>query len=299
MRWVAVAVLLLVGATACSGPARHIDPPDPEWAKVVATLSGPFDASSANVCTRGDPACVPIVTAEMQRRLAPLAAKCSHDAPFALMYLRVTEAVQRADRAQFTNPNYIGHLDALFAQSYFTAADNWIGGHRNRVAKAWRIAFGAADDRTVSGIGDMLLGMNAHISRDLPFAVAAAWPDNAQLTARKADFDRVNEILTQVQGPMVAEAAQRWDPTIASFRVPDLGPAGGVATIIARWRTEAWANGERLAHARSAADRGRIAADIESTAANRALLIRAATGYLDLRGDAGARDRYCKNALSK
>jgi hypothetical protein len=140
----------------------------------------------------------------------------------------------------------------------------------------------------------MLLGMNAHISRDLPFAVAAAWTDSSQ-AARQADFERVNNILAAVQVPMVREAAQRWDPTIASFQIPNLGQNEGVGTIIGRWRTEAWANGERLALAPSASDRARIAAQIETAAANRALLIRAATGCLDQRGDGGARDRYCQS----
>ncbi|MEO9138786.1 MAG: DUF5995 family protein [Jatrophihabitans sp.] len=297
MRWApALLAAVLIGTAACSDQAANTGTPDPRWSAMVATLSGPFDPSSANVCNRGDTGCIPIVEAEMQRRLAPLARTCSHEAPFALMYLRVTEAVARSGRGQFANPSYIAHLDALFARSYFIATDNWVGGHRDRVPEAWRIAFQAADDRTVSGIGDMLLGMNAHISRDLPFAVAAAWPELSQAAGRKADFDRVNSILTQVQGPLTAEAARRWDPTIATFRIPDLGQTDGIGTIIGRWRNEAWNNGKRLAGAKDARDRARIAADIESTAANRALLIRAATGYLDLRSDPGVRDRYCRGS---
>src|SRR5690348_7830448 len=50
----------------------------------------PYDGP---ICADGDPQCIVDVIAEMERRLAPLAESCDHDAIFSLAYLRVTENV--------------------------------------------------------------------------------------------------------------------------------------------------------------------------------------------------------------
>ena len=109
----------------------------------------------------------------MHRRLAPLAARCDHDALFAQMYLRTTEAFWAAARAgRFRHRAAMAHLDAWFARYYLDARDTWHAGRRASVSQAWQVAFRASAARSVRGMGDLLLGMNAHISRDLAHVVA-------------------------------------------------------------------------------------------------------------------------------
>ena len=130
----------------------------------VAGCGGSGDASPERapwllptICDPGGVACIDAVVTEMTTRFEPLAAKCDHRAPFALMYLRVTEAVGREERSGSLRADrvYLSHLDAVFAQLYFDASDAWAAGTREAVPAAWQIAFEAAQRRRVSGIGDL------------------------------------------------------------------------------------------------------------------------------------------------
>ena len=223
-------------------------------------------ASKADVggmpdCTKGDQACIDAVVAEMQQRYAQLAPACDHRAPFALMYMRVTEGVKKPDAGRFGDQDYLRRLDALFARLYFRAFDSYQAGRPTD--PAWRIAFDAAKDGLTTGIGDMLLGMNAHISNDLPFAVLAAGLKEKGGRSAQADFDAVNNLLGDVQDPMIREESQLFDPGIAGATLPAMGVRGGqVATLIAGWRTEAWQNARELAYAKSAFARAKVAVRI-------------------------------------
>ena len=69
---------------------------------------------------------------------------------------------------------YFNHVDAVFARYYTDAYYNWQSGNRAAVPRAWLTALDAAKNKKVSGTGDLLLGMNAHINRDLPYVMAAS-----------------------------------------------------------------------------------------------------------------------------
>jgi hypothetical protein len=249
------------------------------------------DIAGSDDCSRGDQACIDAVVTEMQRRFVKLAAACDHRAAFALMYLRVTNGAQQPDAVSFSDPAYLHRLDALFARLYFDAFDAYQAGRRT--APAWRIAFDAARSGQTTGTGDMLLGMNAHISNDLPFAAVAAG-----LSKRKqTDFDTVNDLLSAVQGPMIREESRTLDPSVASATLPYLGVHGGeLANVIAGWRTEAWQNARKLADAPTPAARALVAARIRAAAAQRAEVIRALASNRLLGSDPRRRDDYCRSA---
>ena len=286
----AAAALLL--AAGCGGGGEPEEAADEGWAALAAGLAPGHEPGSENACVRGDPACLDALVAEMDARLERLEEACDHAAPFAYMYREVTAAVAAAPEGFFGDRPWLNHLDAVFAELYFRAFDAWRDGRGGDVPAAWRVAFEAADGRLVSAIGDMLLGMNAHISRDLPFALAAIGA-GADATG-KEDFDRVNELLRDVQGPMLAGAAERFDPTADDFSLPTLRlDETGVAALLAGWREEAWRNARALAAAGSADERRAVETAIETAAALRARAIRAATRYLPLLGEAEERDGYC------
>jgi Family of unknown function (DUF5995) len=235
------------------------------------------------------------VVAEMAGRLKPLAARCDHLAPFALMYLNVSREIRAGVRgARYRSPAYVAHLDAMFATLYFHAIDSWRAGRRDAVPRAWRAAFSAADHRSVSALGDMLLGMNAHISRDLPYALAAVTlrlPDGADATP---DVVAIDDDIARVQPRVVSQERRRFDPTVA--RNADLErwiEPRRVPALIAAWRAEAIDNARRLIEASSPAVRERVETDIDANAALRALLIWRATRYARPAEGTRARDAYC------
>lgn len=252
------------------------------------------DLGTSPDCRKGNQACIDSVVAEMQRRYAQLAKACDHRAPFALMYMRVTEGVKTPAEGRFGDQSYLRRLDALFARLYFRAFDAYQAGRETDAA--WRIAFDSARKGRTTGIGDMLLGMNAHISNDLPFALLDAGLTEKGGRSSQADFDSVNNLLGDVQEPMIKEQAGLFDPGIADATLPYLGVRGGeIATVIAGWRTEAWQNALKLVAAPSTLAQAKVAFRIRAAAAQRAEVIQALASNRLLGSDAKARDAYCES----
>jgi hypothetical protein len=277
------------------GAARAEDPPSVEWTALLPGLETQFVPSSENDCTAGRTRCVDAVIREMRRRFDPLAAACDHDSIFSLAYLRTTEEYRRTieDPTFFEDTAFVNHEDVVFARLYFDAFDDWHTGRRAAVPPAWAIAFQAAADRSMPASGNLSLGINAHVQRDLPFALAAIGLVKPDGSSRKRDHDRVNVFLNRVTDDLYAEIARRFDPTIDDGDLPGTTlDNAALFQIIPTWREIAWRNAERLAGANSAEERAEVAASIEAYAASQAEAIRLASGYGPLRNSA-ARDAYC------
>jgi hypothetical protein len=233
--------------------------------------------------------------AEMTARLAPLLATCDHNAVFALTYLRTTQELRRTidDPTSFDDIGFTSREDALFASFYFAAYDAWAVGRDADVPQAWKIAFDAAHAEQVTGIGNALLGISAHVNRDLPFVLAQLGLVTPDGTSREADHDKINAVLARVIGPMTAEAAARLDPTMTENRVGDQVVSDDAALkFVVGWRDNAWANAERLVAAPNAEARAEVARQIDAEAAATSQALLAATTYSE-GGGASARDNYC------
>jgi hypothetical protein len=287
---VAAAVALGVAPTA---PAD--DPPFVEWTSLLPGLVDEYAPTSENDCVAGREKCVDAVIREMTRRYEPLAESCDHDAIFALSYLRTTQEYKRtlAETGFFEDRPFVNHEDVVFAKLYFDARDAWRKDRLADVPEAWRIAFDAAAAHRVSAAGDLYLGINAHVQRDLPFAlyrIGLVKPDG---TSRKHDHDRVNVFLNRVTDGLIAEIAERYDPTIDDSNMPGWVDDTALFQSIAAWRELAWRNAERLAAAPTDAARAIVASQIESAAAASARTLVLATQYLPLLGSSASRDAYC------
>lgn len=296
----AVLVVLLVAALAA--PAGADDYDDPfflGWSAFTPAVPGDFVASTERDCPTGSNRCVDQVIREMERRWSGL--DCHHDAVFALTYLLTTREYRRAvEDPQFFGDNaFVNHQDAIFADLYFQPHDAWRHGRLEEVPPAWRIAFRAAEQREVSGTGDILLGMNAHIRRDLPFVLHAIGLVKPDGTSRKADHDRVNLILNRVAPAIFEETAARYDPTIDDGDVPgtSIDQSTMLQTVV-EWREEAWRKAELLANARSDSELLEIARWIERDAAASALALRELYRYDGLLSDTAARDAHCEAHLT-
>jgi hypothetical protein len=274
--------------------ARADDPPFVGWTALLPGLTAEYDPSSENDCAAGRTRCVDAVVREMRRRFDPLADSCDHDAIFSLTYLRTTEEYRRAieDPAFFEDTRFVNHEDVVFARYYFEAYDDWAAGRLAAVPQAWAIAFRAADQRAVSAAGNVVLGINAHVQRDLPFVLAAIGIVKPDGSSRKPDHDQVNVFLNRVADDLYPELARRFDPTIDDSELPGTADNFAAFQIIPTWREIAWRNAERLVSAPSAEARARVAAEIEAYAASQAETLRASYQYGPL-GSSAARDAYC------
>ncbi len=290
----AVCLAVLTNLLTGGGPARAEDPIFVSWSQVLVSWTDEYVPTSENPCVAGRPTCVRLTIEEMQRRFRPLAATCSHQAVFSLAYLRTTQEYKRAaeEKGFFEDVRFVNHEDAVFAKYYFDAYDAWAADRLRRVPKAWRIAFDAARDRQVTGSGNLLLGMNAHVNRDLPFVLAAIGLVKPDGTSRKPDHDKVNVFLNRVVEPLIAEEAQRFDPTMDDAETPYGLSYTALMQLLVAWRETAWRNAERLVSAPDAAARAAVADDIEAYAASNARAFVTQYQYGPLSSSA-RRDAYC------
>jgi hypothetical protein len=287
-------VVLGVGTVAYAGAAIASDPIYVGWSNLLPAWAYQYTPNSANDCAAGRPTCVQKTIKDMERRFSPLASSCDHNAVFALAYLRTTQqyAKDAAKPNFFHDPAFVNHEDAVFSQFYFQAYDSWAAGNNAQVPQAWQIAFNAARNREVSGAGDLLLGMNAHVNRDLPFVLAALGLVAPDGSSRKPDHDKVNVVLNQVVQPLMAEEAQRFDPTMNDAATPYGLSYTALMQVLVSWRETAWRNAERLVSAPDAQARQVVAQQIEAYATTNARSIEAEFHYNAVTTSA-QRDAYC------
>ena len=247
------------------------------------------EPTSKRACFVGEPKCVEFVIKKMERRYRPLARQCDHDVLFALTYLRTTETfLDTLDEIGYHEPAAVIREDALFAKYYFRAYDAY---HSNmgKVPPAWQIAFNAAQNRSVSGSGNLILGFNAHIQRDLPFVLYELYLQGHPVSY--FDHTRANEFLQKVN--VLQELAQKFDPTIDDGDLPGEEDDRQRFQLIAQWREGAYRNFERLRDADTDAARAQVAAEIEAYSAQSAQLLQQAFSYPP-GTDSSQRDAYCQ-----
>jgi hypothetical protein len=304
-----VAVLAMTGVLTlglglgAAAPAAQADDPDPvgqlldpsvedPLIGLLAALPTPYRPYTGSICASGDPQCIVDVIDEMERRLAPEAATCDHDAIFGLAYLRVTQNVKdAADHGYFHDRVWLTRIDAVFAQKYFDTMDAWAAGDRSSVPHAWRIALQASDDRTMSGLGDFMLNMNAHINNDFPYVLEKVGLTAADGSTHKPDHNAYNDRLDSLYHPVFDEEAARFDPMFNRF---DLGPFDElvVSTIMRGWREMVWRHAEALAATRgNPLLRQAVRHDIEEYAATQARLIKLVPIFLA--ASSPDRDAWC------
>jgi hypothetical protein len=270
------------------------DPWFVDWASLFPSGYLGENTDSSDACVAGRIACVDQVARKLERQVSELG--CNHNAIFSLAYARTTEKVAAVERAQptfFADNAWLNHYDATFADMYFSAWNSW---QRNRTAPgAWAIAFQTADRKGASAAGNMLLGMSAHVNRDLPFALYAIGLVAPDGSSRKPDHDAVNRILNMVITPLLDEIEANYDPSVRV--VPGL--PGSLDDFLAfqllpQWRQEAWNNAVALASAPDAAARTLIANTIEQAAVTKAKSLLTLTQYLPPLTTSAARDTYCR-----
>jgi hypothetical protein len=217
---------------------------------------------------------------------------CDHRAVFATTYLLLTEQMRKTIRRDphfFHDRRWLIYEDTVFANFYFRVIKANERG--KQIPAAWKIAFDTARTGDANAGQDMLLGINAHVQRDMPFVLATVGIRTKKGETRKPDHDVVNGILSDAYEPIVSAIGSRYDPVV-SITNASWDPLDDVAGLemVKGWREGVWRNAERLVSAKTDAERRQVEASIETNAATWARMI--ATPQVPP-GYRATRDSYC------
>lgn len=288
----ALAVGLSAPATASGPSGMAVNPAviDP-LISALAALPTPYTPYTGTICPRGENACIDQVIRTMQTRLRPLANSCSDNAVFGLAYLRVTENVRDANRhGWFKDRLWLNRLDALFAHMYFTTMDTYAKG--GSVPPAWRVALDDTKSQKLTGLGDFMINMNAHINNDFPRALVADGLTAKNGASHKVDHNAYNDRLDSLYGPVFNEEMRRFDPSFNDYYAGGL--TGTVAGLIMRgWREMVWRNAEALANAKTPQQKALVEQWISAYALAQAKLIEAIPIFQATPASNAKRNAWC------
>ena len=285
-----VAALVVGGTTATASTMSNL-----AWSSYLAGWTDEYVPTSSNDCVAGREKCLKATLKELARIADDTAKSCAHDAIFARAYVRMTQTYgwSRDLTGYYEDVPFANHQDAVFAKKYTDAYYAYQSGDRASVPQAWLIAFDASRDKRVSTTGSLLLGMNAHINRDLPFVLASVGLVAPDGSSRKPDFDAVEQWLYTATEPLLAEIAARFDSTADDASDPyGLGNLT-LFQLVSGWRESAWRNAEALVSAPTPEARALVAASIEAGAADAAQTILGSQSYTPPLTSSGPRDLWC------
>ncbi|MGZ4308764.1 MAG: DUF5995 family protein [Gaiellaceae bacterium] len=170
---------------------------------------------------------------------------------FARLYRQVTQDVDADLKGRgFSDAPFMEQLDVSFAGLFFSALEAY---ERDQASapSAWMPLFTQRSRRGIAPLQFALAGMNAHINRDLPAALAATSTalgvELSERSPEHGDFERVNALLGRVEAHVKGAYVTGWlawaDRLVHRVRRID--------DVIAMWdvgraRDAAWTNGQAL-----------------------------------------------------
>jgi len=183
----------------------------------------------------------------MRSRWQVLDSNCSTNAIFSLTYLYMTNALlDTVSSGYFDDNPAMANFTRDFARRYNIAIDPYMAattsggatGSTSGIPAPWLEAFTYGESGYSSVQEDLVLGMSAHINYDLSAVIYAL---NYGYPRYKTDYDRINDILTSMAGPVNNDLGLRYDPQFLNPSNSALSPA--VLQMLFTWRETAWQNG--------------------------------------------------------
>jgi hypothetical protein len=112
------------------------------------------------------------------------------------MYIAVMQQIaQRLAQGLFSDPVTMTHLDLVFANLYFAAAD---AREPSAAPAAWQPLLYRRAEAGIESVQFALAGMNTHISHDLPIAIVTTCAELAfapTATVFRDDYEKVDQVL--------------------------------------------------------------------------------------------------------
>jgi hypothetical protein len=285
-----VAVALAMGAAPAAHAQTSPQLPDLPWPNLLPPAPSPANVQPGPVpgCRKARMSCIDRVIRRLRARRDRLG--CDHRAVFANTYLLLTQEIKRTMQRNprfFSDNRWLIYLDVTFANFYFALYEKGA-----QLPEAWQVAFDTAASGDQNAAQDMLLGINAHVQRDMPYVMASVGLRKPDGTSRKPDHDAGNRILAAGYERIVRDAERRYDPFIAisNSSATPLDDFAGLE-MVKGWREGVWRNAERLLNVRTDAERALVAQSIEANAAHWARMIAAPPGPPGYRAQ---RDAYCR-----
>ena len=120
---------------------------------------------------------------------------------FTRLYVTITENVLATltgthPTRSFADEAFLTRLDVLFARRYLDAIRAYER-HDGTVPACWRVLFDHRRDPSVGHVNFAACGVNAHVNFDLTLALLETWEEFPPTPARRADYDRVNDIFAE------------------------------------------------------------------------------------------------------
>lgn len=222
---------------------------------------------------------------------------CDHRAVFPTVYRLLTREARlqlERDASFFDDPAGFGFEALAFYELYEQMITDHLAGRP--IPPAWQTAMDGAMEGDWTALHDMLLAINAHVQRDMPFALAVVGLSSPDGASRKPDHDRFNQTLNAAYQPIVNEVARRYDPFLDDALGEGLLVDNLAAQqLIALWREGVWRNGERLARNADGPGEATTAQTIELQAELTAEAIK--TGPLP--GRRALRRAHCERVLAE
>jgi hypothetical protein len=291
----AIAVAAIAAGTLPDAAGAYTPPPSIVWVSLLPGLPTATNPQFHGVpgCPIATMACIDTEITRMDALRVKLG--CDHRAVFATTYELLTITLRDAMLANphlFADPAWVIGEDATFANLYFNSISAYAR-HRP-VPAAWRIAFETAGHGNQTAVQDMLLGINAHVQRDMPHMLAAVGLHTPDGASRKHDHDVVNDVLNAAFARVTNTITRRFDPS-EGFIAPSSGELFGLTgnvlgdQLVEGWRELVWRNAEGLLDARTRLQHALLNGEIEGNAATTARMIAA----FQLPGYRASRDAYC------
>lgn len=212
---------------------------------------------------------------------------CDHRAVFPTVYRLLTQETRwqmETDSSIFQDPAGLGQEAVEFYRLYEQMIRAHLAG--DTIPPAWQLVMDVAQEGDWTAGHDMLMAINAHVQRDMPFAVAKTGLTLPDGSSRKADHDLFNEVLNRAYPRIVQAVGQRYDPIMLT--VGSLGVPGNIAAmqLVALWREGVWRNAERLTQSDDELTRESIE--------QQALLSGQAMHFGEMPGRRAMRQAYCE-----
>ena len=161
--------------------------------------------------------------------------------PFAKAYLVTTKHItEKIKNRNFEDNTWMQQYLVNFAEKYRKAVHSFAQG-QGAVPEAWKVALNEGENTSISTFQHLALGVNAHVSYDLPITL---WEvDFNRSPNRKSDHDSINtfirnRFIDEITGLISNNNTARfWEFIDATFlRIDEYF----LSHIIAKARTQAW-----------------------------------------------------------
>jgi Family of unknown function (DUF5995) len=185
---------------------------------------------------------------------------------FLEVYATSSESVDEyMTKGKFKHPYWVKQLLISFGNIYREIILGELVGDLTHVPKAWREVFKAVKDKSPRLSSELMAAMQAHISRDMVFALLEV-KTNFKSQTVKADYLKIAEALKN-------ETPDIWKEIKSYGEMRQLLPVKWEEEILVAWtinlRKRAWMRAKKIAACKTPAEAQKMRDEVETNAENR------------------------------